>query len=49
MTELPDCRNIKKCNNKGWIYIYGNFYCGDCVRKYNDKLKERDEKLLIEE
>lgn len=47
--ELPNCRNFEVCGNLGFVYIYGNFYCGDCVKKYHEKLKLASEKLLIEE
>jgi hypothetical protein len=46
---LPECRNYKKCGNSGFIYIYGNFYCGNCVKKAQDKMRIAEEKMLIEE
>ena len=42
----PQC---KKCENPALTNIAGVWLCGECARKYLEKLREKQEKLILEE
>lgn len=44
MMARPKCAN-PKCENDGWICVGQNFYCSDCVCRWD---KRRKEKLMEE-
>jgi hypothetical protein len=46
---MPECRNFAKCGNLGFIYIYGNFYCSACYKKFEEKMRIATEEKLIQE
>lgn len=37
--KRPKCANIK-CQNDGWVNVGGDFYCGECIVKLNEKQRE---------
>ena len=43
----PKCAN-SKCKNDGWINVGGSYYCGECVKKFDDKQKEKLRKEMEE-
>lgn len=38
--KKPKCANIK-CMNEGWINVGGEYYCGECIAKFDKKQKEK--------
>jgi len=43
--ERPKCANIK-CENDGWINVGGEYYCGECVVRMNNKQKEELRRMM---
>jgi len=45
----PRCKNFERCGNYGLTLLNGSWYCGECLTKYLNKLKEMREKIMMEE
>jgi len=47
--NIPKCANESKCGNKGFIYLDGKFWCGECMNRHIKRVAEAREKLMLEE
>ena len=47
MNKRPKCSN-SKCEKDGWICVGGDFYCSDCVIRWQNKQKENLRKEMEE-
>ena len=46
--DLPNCQNFIKCGQQGFVYVNGKFYCGGCIHRAQEKMREQEEKFLTE-
>jgi len=42
--DVPKC-SAEHCNGKGFVYISGRLFCGECILKQ----KEKRDKIILEE
>jgi hypothetical protein len=46
--DLPNCQNFIKCGQKGFVYVNGKIYCGNCISNAQKRMREQEEKFLTE-
>jgi len=48
MTKKPKCAN-PNCENDGWVLVGDEYYCGECVAKFNNKQNEKLKQQILED